>query len=82
MFLSTHLHNPCLCRRRHDLSDNDNIMGLWLLGIHGQVVAHIRKDIRVVVPLYVLIVAYVVACWRVRCPGFHRMVTRFVEALW
>ena len=32
-------------------------MGLWLLGIHGQVVAHICKDIRVVVPLYVLIVA-------------------------
>ena len=57
MFLSTHLHNPCLCRRGHDLSDNDNIMGLWLLGIHGQVVAHICKDIGVVVPLYVLIVA-------------------------
>ena len=57
MFLSTHLHNPCLCRRGHDLSDNDDIMGLWLLGIHGQVVAHIRKDIGVVVPLYVLIVA-------------------------
>ena len=57
MFLSTHLHNPCLCRRGHDLSDEDNIVGLWLLGIHGQVVAHIRKDIRVVISLYVLIVA-------------------------
>ena len=57
MFLSTHLHNPCLCRRGHDLSDDDNIMGLWLLGIHGQVVAHICKDIGVVVPLHVLIVA-------------------------
>ena len=57
MFLSTHLHNPCLCRRGHDLSDDDNIMGLWLLGIHGQVVAHICKDIGVVVRMYVLIVA-------------------------
>ena len=57
MFLSAHLHNPCLCRRGHDLSDDDNIMGLWSLGIHGQVVAHICKDIGVVVPLYVLIVA-------------------------
>ena len=56
MFLSTHLHNPCLCSRGHDLSDDDNIMGLWLLGIHGQVVAHIRKHIGVVVPPYVLIV--------------------------
>ena len=56
-FLSTHLHNACLCRHGHDLSDNDNIMGLWLLGIHGQVVAHIRKDIGVVASLYVLIVA-------------------------
>ena len=34
-----------------------NIMGLWLLGVHGQVVAHIGKDIGVVVPLNVLIVA-------------------------
>ena len=57
MFLSTHLHKPCLCRRGHDLSDDDNIMGLWLLGIHGRVVAHICKDIGVVVPLYVLIAA-------------------------
>ena len=57
MFWSTHLHNPCLCKRGHGLSDNDNITGLWLLGIHGQVVAHIRKDIRVVVPRHVLIAA-------------------------
>ena len=57
MFLSTHLHNPCLCRRGHDLSVDDNIMGLWVLGIHGQVVAHICKDIGVLVPLYVLLVA-------------------------
>ena len=57
MFLSMHLHNPCLCRHGHDLSDNDRIMGLQLLGIHGQVIAHIRKDIGVAVPLYVLIVA-------------------------
>ena len=56
LFLSTHLHNPCLGRRGHDLSDDDNIMGLWLLGVHGQVVAHIGKDIGVVVPLYVLVV--------------------------
>ena len=54
MFLSMHLHNPCLCRRGHDLSDKDNIVGLWLLGIHGQVIAHICKGIRVVVPLYAL----------------------------
>ena len=53
---STHLHNPCLGRRGHDLSDNDNIMGLWLLGVHGHVVAHIGKDIGVVVPLHVLVV--------------------------
>ena len=57
IFLSTHLHNPCLYRRGHDLSNKDNIVGLWLLGIHGQVVAHICKDIRVAVPLDVLIVA-------------------------
>ena len=57
MFLSAHLHNPCLARRGHDLSDDDNIMGLWLLGVHGQVVAHIGKDIVVVVPLNVLVVA-------------------------
>ena len=55
LFLSTHLHNPCLGRRGHDLSDDDNIMGLWLiLKVHGQVVAHIGKDIGVVVLLYVL----------------------------
>ena len=57
MFLSTHLHNPCLCKRAHDLSDDDNIAGLWLLGVHGQVVAHIGEDIGVVVPLYVILVA-------------------------
>ena len=57
VFLSTHLHNPCLGRRGHDLSDDDNIMGLWLLGVHGQVVVHIGKNIGVVVPLNVLIVA-------------------------
>ena len=57
MFLSTHLHNPCLGRRGHDLSDDDNIMGLWLSGVHGQVVAHTGKDIGVVVPLNVLVVA-------------------------
>ena len=57
VFLSTHLHNPCLCRRGHDLSNEDNIVWLWLFGIHGRVVAHIRKDITVVVSLYVLIVA-------------------------
>ena len=57
MFLSRHLHNPCFCTRGHDLSDNDNITGSWLSGIHGQVVAHIRKDIGLVVPLYVLTVA-------------------------
>ena len=56
LFLSTHLHNPCLGRRGHDLSDDDNIMRLWLLGVHGQVVAHIGKDVGVVVPLYVLVV--------------------------
>ena len=56
LFLSTHLHDPCLGRRGHDLSCDDNIMGLWLLGIHGQVVAHIGEDVRVVVPLYVLVV--------------------------
>ena len=56
LFLSTHLHNPCLGSRGHDLSGDDNIMGLWLLGIHGQVVIHIGKDIGVVVPLYVLVV--------------------------
>ena len=55
LFLSTHLHNACLGRRGHDLSDDDNIMGLWLLGVHGQVVAHIGKHIGVV-PLYVLVV--------------------------
>ena len=55
--LSAHLHNPCLGRRGHDLSDDDNIMGLWLLGVHGQVVAHIGKGIGVVVPLNVLVVA-------------------------
>ena len=57
MFQSTHLHNPCLVKRGHDLSDDDNIMGLWLLGVHGHVVAHIGKDIGVVVPSNVLIVA-------------------------
>ena len=31
-------------------------MGLWLLGVRGQVVAHIGKDIGVVVPLNVLVV--------------------------
>ena len=56
LFLSTHLHDPCLGRRRHDLSCDDNIMGLWLWGVHGQVVAHIGKDVGVVVPLYVLVV--------------------------
>ena len=56
LFLSTHLHNPCLGRRGHALSDDDNIMGLWLLGVHGQVVAHIGKDIGVVVPQYALVV--------------------------
>ena len=35
VFLSTHLHDPCLCRRGHDLSNKDNIVWLWLLGIHG-----------------------------------------------
>ena len=56
LFLSTHLHDPCLGRRGHDLSCDDNIMGLWLLGVHGQVVAHIGKDVGVVVALYVLVV--------------------------
>ena len=56
VFLSTHLHDPCLCRRGHALLNEDNIVWLWLLGIHGQVVTHIGKDIRVVVSLYVLIV--------------------------
>ena len=55
LFLSTHMHNPCLGRRGHDLSNDDNIMWLWLLGVHGHVVAHIGKDIGVVVPLYVLV---------------------------
>ena len=57
MFLSMHLHNPCLGKRGQALSDDDNIMGLWLLGVHGRVVAHIGKDIGVVVPLNVLVVA-------------------------
>ena len=35
VFLSTHLHDPCLCRCGHDLSNEDNIVWLWLLGIHG-----------------------------------------------
>ena len=35
VFLSTHLHDPCLCRRGHDLSNEDNIVWLWLLEIHG-----------------------------------------------
>ena len=56
VFLSTHLHNPCLGRRGHYLSNDDNMMVLWLLGVHGQVVAHIGKEIGVVVPLYVLVV--------------------------
>ena len=56
LLLSTHLHDPCLGRRGHDLSCDNNIMGLWLLGIHGQVVAHIGEDVRVVVSLYVLVV--------------------------
>ena len=56
LFLFTHLHNPCLGRRGHDLSGDENIMGLWLLGVHGQVVTHIGKDIEVVVPLYVPVV--------------------------
>ena len=56
VFSSTHLHDPCLCRHGHDLSNEDNIVWFWLPGIHGQVVIHIRKDIRVVVSLYVLIV--------------------------
>ena len=43
-------------------------MGLWLLGIHGQVVAHIRKDIRVVVPLYVLILAIRGCLFKVAVP--------------
>ena len=82
MFLSTHLHNPCPCRRGHDLSDEDNIVGLWLLGFHGQVVAHIRKDIRVVIPLYVLIVAIRGCSFKGAVPWVHRMVSRFAEALW
>ena len=82
MFLSTHLHNPCLCRRGHDLSDEDNIVGLWLLGIHRQLIAHIRKDIRVAISLYVLIVAIRGCLFKGACPGVHHMVSRFVEALW
>ena len=35
VFLSTHLHDPCLCKHGHDLSNEDNIVRLWLLGIHG-----------------------------------------------
>ena len=53
--------------------NDDNIMGSWLLGIHGQVVAHISKDIAVVVPLYVLIVAIRGGLFEgavSRCPSF------------
>ena len=56
VFLSTHLHDPCLGGRGHDLSKKDNVMGLRLSEVHGQVVAHIRSGVGVVVPLYVLLV--------------------------
>ena len=52
VFFCTHLHNPCLSRRGHDLFNNDNIVGLWLPGIHGKVVTHISEGVGGVVPLY------------------------------
>ena len=75
LFLSTHLHDPCLGRRGHDLSCDDNIMGLWLLGVHGQVVAHIGKDVGVVVPLYVLVVFIRGGLCQItvsRCPSYRQ----------
>ena len=55
LFLSTRLHNLCLGWRGHDLSNKDNVVGLWLSGIHGKVVAKISQGVGVVIPLYVLV---------------------------
>ena len=45
LFLSTHLHDPCLGRRGHDLSCDDNIMGLWSLRPYDIIMGDYNDDI-------------------------------------
>ena len=57
-------------------------MGLWLLGVHGQVVAHIGKDVEVVVPLYVLVVFIRGGLFWItvsRCPSYRQSFPGGVE---